>query len=127
MWEQVLMYVQMWFGSFTFELGRYVVGAGGVFLLINLLLKKPLAGRKIRKKHARPRQMFREIRASMMSVSVYALVGLVTYLAIRAGILDTRSDPSEFGWLYFGFSVVAMIERRMRIFIGRTVFYIYQK
>jgi len=109
MWDQAQLLWQVWYGSALYELGRYFIGVGGIFLLVYVFFKKPLAGRKIRKKHPTTRQMWREIKASVISTGVYAFVGFLTYFGVRAGIMDVQSGYGDMGWTYFFGSIVLMI------------------
>jgi len=96
-------------GTFIFDFTRYLIGAGGVFLIVWVWFKKPLQGRKIRKKTPKSRQMLREFFHSMKTVVVYAVVGMLTYYGLEAGLMEIYFDVGEFGWIYFGFSLFVMI------------------
>ncbi len=107
--EQLEFIAQVWLGSFISDLVRYFLGAGGVFLIVYVLFKKQLAGRKIRTKHPRAKQMWREIRASMGSVAIYGFVGFLTFFGARVGIIEFYGDIETHGWLYFWGSIFLMI------------------
>ena len=95
---------------FQFDLSRYVIGAGGVFIVVNLLLAHWLRERKIRTKSPAARQMGREFLTSIRTVAVFALVaGLPIYFLRNAGVIDAYADPAERGWLYFAFTLAALI------------------
>ena len=94
---------------FQFDLGRYLIGAGGVFFLINILLSRALIGRKIRNKSPGARQMAREAATSVRSVAVYGFFGLSIFALRDVGLIDVYWDPAERGWGYFVFTVVALI------------------
>lgn len=94
---------------FRFDLTRYVVGAGGVFLVVWVLLARFLGERKIRKGSPPAAQMRREFFTSVRTVAIFATVGLSIYFLRSVGLIDVYLDPAERGWLYFGFSLVALI------------------
>ena len=88
---------------------RYLLGAGGVFLLVNVLLARRLAGRKIRTASPKPEQMRREFVISMRTTVIFALSGVASVMAAKFGILETYYVASERGWAYFAFTLVMLI------------------
>lgn len=62
---------------FGADLTRYLLGAGGVYLLINVLLARRLGARKIRKGAVSGRQIGIEVMASMRTVAIFAANGTV--------------------------------------------------
>ena len=99
----------LWLHIFEHDLVRYVAGAGGVYLIVNRLLARPLAARRIRRTSPPPGQMRREILASLRTVAVFASVALVTVALRRAGLIDAYADAGARGWAYFWFSLAALI------------------
>ena len=91
------------------DFARYLIGAGGVFLAVNVALAPRLAGRKIRPSSPGAAQMRREFAASLRTTVVFTLAGVVSVMGGEAGITKTYMDPAQFGWAYFGFSVLALI------------------
>jgi len=99
---------RLWF-SWILDFSRYLLGAGTVYLLVWVLLKKPLAGRKIRKKTPKFRQMVTEFRMSMLTVFIYGIVGFLTFFGARAGVIEFHSEQYQNGVAYYWFTVVLMI------------------
>ncbi len=91
------------------DLLRYVLGAGGVYLFVNLALFGLVRGQKIRDKAVPLAQIKREILASLRTVVVFAAAGTTIALGERAGLIDIYFDGDRYGWAYFGFSVVLLI------------------
>ncbi|GJL92387.1 sterol desaturase family protein [Hyphococcus sp.] len=91
------------------DLMRYLLGAGGVFLMVNVLFAGRLAGRKIREKSPNSQQMRREFLVSMRTTVIFSLSGVASVIAARAHFLDTYYVANERGWAYFAFTVVALI------------------
>jgi lathosterol oxidase len=91
---------------------RYLIGAGGTFLLIWVLLGGVLAGRRIRKPlpdKMRRKQILREIRTSGLSILVFVFTYSVTNYALQ-GLFDgpvfkIYDDVDTYGWAYLIFSV----------------------
>ncbi len=92
-----------------FEFARYSIVAGGVFLIVCVLLARPLAGRKIRPARPPARQMAVEALASFRTSAVFALSGVVSVLGWQAGILKSYDNPALYGWGYFWLSLAGMI------------------
>ncbi len=94
----------------VFDTGRYLIGAGGVYLIVNLLLSGALNGRKIRPSKPQWPQMRREILASLRSAAIFAAIGgLAVAAIIAAGYEIVYRDPLERGWAHFIFSTAALI------------------
>lgn len=91
------------------DLIRYVAGAGGTVLVVNTLLAGLLARRQIRNERPDWRQMSREILASLRTVLIFSLVGLVIALSEKLGWLAIYDDPLERGLPYFLINLVVLI------------------
>ena len=91
------------------DLYRYLIGAGGVFLVVNVLLSARLVSRKIRPETPGARQMLREILASLRTVVIFSAVGLSIAVLASLGVLPVYADPAEYGWVYFAFNVILLI------------------
>lgn len=91
------------------DLLRYLAGAGGTFLVVNVLLGRYLAARKIRSDRPGRAQMTREILASLRTVLIFSLVGFGIALAARQGMLNVYMDPAARGWPYFALNVAVLI------------------
>jgi len=92
-----------------FDTARYLIGAGAVFLIVNVLLAPRLKGRKIRPRSPDWRQMRREFLTSLRTALVFAMLGATIYVLRGAGLIDVYLDPAERGWAYFVFSVIALV------------------
>ncbi|MEM8773134.1 MAG: sterol desaturase family protein [Pseudomonadota bacterium] len=91
-----------------FDVSRYFLWAGAVFLVINVALAAPLTGRKIRSAFPGRRQMGREIITSLRTAAIFALVGTSIFVLRKLGFIDVYLDPAERGWAYFVFTVIAL-------------------
>ncbi|MBL4787572.1 MAG: sterol desaturase family protein [Kordiimonadaceae bacterium] len=100
---------ELWSRGLFFDFFRYLWGAGGVFLLVWVVFKKPLQGRKIRTKTPKFRQMFREFYMSMLTVAVYGLIGIIIHYGMEGGVMEMYGDPEKYGWAFYVFSFVAIV------------------
>ncbi|WP_197919110.1 sterol desaturase family protein [Thiosulfatihalobacter marinus] len=96
-------------GVFATDLLRYVVGAGGVYLAVNLVLAARLRSRKIRASHPPRGQIRREILASLRTVLVFALNGTLIVFGAEAGIVPIYTEIGAYGWIYLGLSTAVLI------------------
>ena len=96
-------------GILQHDLLRYVIGAGGTFLVVNVLLRRFLAGRQIRSERPGGKQMRWEILASLRTVLIFSLVGFGIALAAQHGLLNVYRDPAALGWPYFALNVALLI------------------
>lgn len=92
-----------------FDTLRYLLGAGIVFLLVNVVLARWLEGRKIRVKSPTATQMRREVFTSLRTVLVFSFFGTTIWALREIGLIDVYWEASERGWAYFAFNLVALI------------------
>ncbi|MDX1516867.1 MAG: sterol desaturase family protein [Woeseiaceae bacterium] len=94
---------------FLHDLLRYLIGAGGVYLLVNVSLRTLLARRKIRDDAPPGRQLVREFVVSMRTVLIFFVIGMTIWAGSQFGWFHVYDDPARYGWAYFWASVIAMI------------------
>jgi Delta7-sterol 5-desaturase len=94
---------------FADDLLRYVMGAGGVYLLINTALAVRLSRRKIRKSAPPSKQLRNEILASLRTVVIFSSVGIAVVYGARLGIMRVYEDVQVYGWLYLWGSTILTI------------------
>lgn len=107
--ELIEFIIRAYPGIFQHDLLRYVIGAGGTFLIINVALSGLLASRKIRGETPERSQIIREIIASLRTVVIFSLAGLSIAVMAWSGIISVHSDPAQLGWGYFAFNVAVLI------------------
>lgn len=88
---------------------RYAIGAGGVYLIVNMALAARLRARKIRTDTPPGAQIRREILASLRTVLVFALNGTLIVLGAEAGLVPVYTEIQTYGWTYLVFSTVVLI------------------
>lgn len=94
---------------FGADLLRYLMGAGGAYLVINVLLARRLIARKIREGTVSGRQICVEVLASMRTVAIFAANGTVIAYGAQAGLMTIYGDIAAFGWVYFVASTLGLI------------------
>lgn len=106
-------FIQHFPEDFRVEGLRYVFGAGGVFFLTWVVLGRALADRRLRKPlpaRLRNKQMWREVRNSLITVVVFSIcfsiVNETMVYFFGGSIFKIYSDMSQYGWAYLVFSVV---------------------
>lgn len=105
-WSAIGIYADI----FKSDLLRYIVGAGGVFLVVNALGRCLLRGRRIRNRFIDRQQLQREWLSSLRTVAIFALFGGgIIYLGHTHGFLQTYADPAKFGWTWFWISTALLI------------------
>lgn len=91
---------------YTFDLGRYLIAAGGITLLLWVFGSWSQA-RRIQPRRAKRQDYGREVLSSFRTVFFFGLTGLTTLLLIEAAII-TVHDGSYSAWL-FGAQLIAII------------------
>ncbi|MCW5635121.1 MAG: sterol desaturase family protein, partial [Rubrivivax sp.] len=88
---------------------RYALAAGAVSLLVGVLLRRRLAGRRIL--HAAPAsgQMRREIGYSLATVVIFAANGLLVWLLIGNGTAQVYGDVARHGWGWWWASLALIV------------------
>lgn len=98
-----------WLSSMQVDVTRYVVFAVGVWLLLWIVLAPVLKGRKIREDVPAARQLILEFFFSIRSIAVFSTVGLLTFLADRAGLMSGPAIARSWGPAWFWTSLILMI------------------
>ena len=111
--DVITRFIEYFPQDFRVEGGRYVFGAGGIFLLTWVIFKQPLRNRQIRKplpKILRNKQMLREIRNSLLTIVVFSICFSITNEFMEhvfgGSLFKIYSDVGQYGWAYLLFSIV---------------------
>jgi len=102
-------FANQWLEDLSTDLSRYVVFAVGVWLVLWVLLARPLAARKIRPERPRARQLLLEFVISVRSIAIFSTVGLVLFALDRLGHLPGPRLAAEWGKGWAGASLILMI------------------
>ena len=95
--------------GFVSELVRYVIAAGGAFVLFYVWRIRRLRAMKIQPAYPEAKDIRREVLYSLSSMAIFACTGVLIYLMNRAGWTRIYGKIEPRGWGYLAFSVVALI------------------
>jgi sterol desaturase/sphingolipid hydroxylase (fatty acid hydroxylase superfamily) len=108
--ELVRFIVEAYLRIFPMDLVRYLLGAGGVYVIVNLAFSGQLTGRKIRADSPSGAQMRREVWSSLRTVAIFAFSGaFFIATGMELGAISIDAQVSERGWGYFAFNLSALI------------------
>jgi len=105
LWEPL----RVWLGVFALDLARYVVPAGGAFLVFWLWGRERFRHRLIQGTFPKAAKMLHDVRWSLSTVLIFSLVGVGVYYGVRAGVLRGYPQVKDKGWLWFWASVIVLI------------------
>jgi Delta7-sterol 5-desaturase len=98
-----------WLDSLGTDLSRYVIFAVSVWLLLWVVLARPLAARKIRPNRPAARQLLLEFIFSVRSIAIFSTVGLSTFALQRLGYLPGPGVAVGWGTGWAVASLILMI------------------
>jgi sterol desaturase/sphingolipid hydroxylase (fatty acid hydroxylase superfamily) len=93
----------------TIDFLRYALGAGSVWLLVEVVLGRRLAGRRILEGVRQPGQIRREVTYSISTVVIFATNGLLVWLLAAAGTVQIYRDAASHGWAWWWLSLALII------------------
>ena len=108
--------LEFWLVESFHIVSRYFFFAGFAFLMFYVIFKKPMWYRKVQKKLPKMTDYTRDITYSLISVTIFATVGLLTFFVFREDT-NTYLNISDYGLGYYIFTWVWML------FIHDTYFY----
>lgn len=88
---------------------RYFFISGSAYLLFYVFMRSKWAHKKIQSKFPNAKQIIREIKNSMLSIFIFAFVGIVVFTLNKLGFTKIYLDVNKYGWMYFSFSVVLLL------------------
>jgi Delta7-sterol 5-desaturase len=98
-----------WLHFAEVDLTRYVIFAVGVWLVLWVVLRRPMRGRKIREASPPARQMALEFLFSLRSIALFSTVGFCLFGAEQAGYLTGPALARSWGWPWMIASLLLMI------------------
>lgn len=107
--ELLASFWQIWSYMLILDVGRYLVAAGGLALILKLFWNAGLKFRKIQARFASNADVRREILASLRSGIIFSLNGVAITYAAMHGIVTIYLDFEQAGIGYLVISVAAMI------------------
>lgn len=107
--DWVTVTVLEWLDATFVDVGRYVIFAVGVWLVLWVGLRGVMAGRKIRGPTPPPRQLVVEFFVSIRSITIFSTVGLAMFGLESVGLLPGPRLAAAWGGLWFGISLILMV------------------
>jgi sterol desaturase/sphingolipid hydroxylase (fatty acid hydroxylase superfamily) len=107
--NQLLGLASPWPSIFAFDFGRYLVAATTVSGVLLISAPELLGSRRVQRRRSQPRQRWHEFRHSLSAAVVFSLVGLGVYYGAARGIFRIHPDLREYGWAYWGLSLVFIV------------------
>lgn len=104
-------------GAFLIQLLRYLIVAGAAYLIFYVWKKSTWWHRKVVQRLPPATQMWREVAYSITTMLIFGIMALLVMLLRKTGLTQLYSSIEEYGWGYWGLSVVLFI------FIHDTWFY----
>lgn len=95
--------------TFATDFTYYLLGAGITFLLLWVIFRRRLAHRRIDPAYPDARHLRREVLFSLLSIGVYAVIGVGLTFAALAGWTRLYFDFDSHGWPYWIASVAALL------------------
>lgn len=99
----------IWSFTLVLDVGRYVVAACGMALILKLFWNAGLGRRKIQTRLASHAQIRREILTSLRTGIIFSLTGVVVVLGAIHGVFTIYTDFEIAGVVYLGISLIAII------------------
>ena len=100
---------RLWAWNFAWDLGRYVVAAGVLFVLVWVVWRERLAPRLIGRRWAAAKDIKRELAYSLSTAVVFSLVGTGIKLGARAGIFHMYEGIASRGWAWLVLSIALLV------------------
>ncbi|MCG3165721.1 MAG: hypothetical protein POELPBGB_01496 [Bacteroidia bacterium] len=109
--------IEKGFHIFAISTVRYLLFAGVAYLFFYLLFKNKWLHKRIQQKFPENSNIFFEIKYSMLNMVIFGITGMFTIWASWHGWTKIYAEISDYGMVYFLFSIIAMI------FVHDTYFY----
>ena len=107
--EALASFWQIWSPNLILDVGRYVVAAGGMALILKLFWNIGLGRRKIQQRFASRADIHREILTSLRTGVIFSLTGVGIVLGAIGGVFTVYPDFETAGIGYLAVSLVAII------------------
>jgi lathosterol oxidase len=107
--DALVAFWHMWSFNLVMDVGRYVVAAAGLALILKLFWNAGLGRRKIQARSASRADVSREIRTSLRTAVIFSLNGAAIVFGAINGVFTIYTDFSTAGIGYLALSVAAII------------------
>jgi len=99
----------VWPAIYLFDLLRYLIPAGGFFLVFWVIARNGLKHLFIQPTMPKTKQLWKEFAYSMSTVVIFSLVGFGIYTAEHAGLTKIYHDLNDYGIVYMIVSLTIAI------------------
>ena len=100
---------QGWLTDAALSVRQYAIYAVAVWLVLWIVLRAPLAARKIREQTPPARQLAREFALSVRSIVAFSTINIIVMLGDRLGVYPLPKIGATWGPVWFWTSLVLMI------------------
>lgn len=107
--EKLAEFWQIWSFNLVLDVGRYVIAAGAMALIVKLFWNLGLRGRKIQERNATSADMRREILTSLRTGVLFSLTGVGIVYGVMDGLFTVYTDFDTHGVGYLALSLIAII------------------
>lgn len=95
--------------NLAINLLRYFIIAGTAYFIFYSLKNTSWANKKIQSKYPNSKQVLAEIKNSLISISIFALIGLLIFSLNKLGYTQIYKDFNAHSWAYFFLSMFIYI------------------
>jgi len=107
--EALSTFWQIWPTSLELDVGRYVIAAGAMAIILKLFWNFGLSERKIQARSASSADIRREILASLRTGVIFSLIGVGIMVGAMHGVFTVYTDFDQAGRGYLALSVIGII------------------
>lgn len=98
----IFNYLQLYFIIlFLILAGYYLIPAGFSYLFFYVWKKEKWAERHIQNRYPSRKSILREVKWSLISISILSFFTLLLYMIVQQGYSNMYYSISEYGWVYF--------------------------
>jgi sterol desaturase/sphingolipid hydroxylase (fatty acid hydroxylase superfamily) len=102
-------YIDHWLINLEFDLSRYAVFAVSIWLLLWVVLRVPMASRKIGTKTPPARQLRTEFVISLRTIAIFLTIGLGMFALQRNGLMSGPALAAHWGPALTALSLLLMV------------------
>jgi len=107
--EKLAEFWQIWSFNLVLDVGRYVVAAGAMALIVKLFWNFGLSERRIQARSATSADVRREILTSLRTGVLFSLTGVGIIYGVMASVFTVYTDFNTHGAVYLVLSVIGII------------------
>ncbi|HNR20848.1 MAG: sterol desaturase family protein [Bacteroidetes bacterium] len=97
------------FGLYVANTLRYLIIAGGAFVIFYVVLKHKFSSKRIQKKFPSNKDFVREIIYSLLTFVIFSFIGIFISLCKRNGFTLMYNDINDYGIVWYVISIILML------------------